>query len=208
MNSLTSAVAAVVTDDAGRVLLCQQSQGQRRWGLPGGRLRRAESPLQAAVRDIREETGMEIEIVDLVGLYQLTGDGWSRRGDDAGAADRRRAAGAEWRPPARRRGRAAAAAGRAGARLPGRVGGAAEATVNAPGRICRLTWHDPGDLPTADDPDHPGARSRTRSPGAPGCCREVRRDTEPDLPEAPSEHGDRQSAGVPRPAGARLLTAG
>ena len=71
MNSLTSAVAAIVTDDAGRVLLCQQSQGHRRWGLPGGKVRENESPVHAAVRDIREETGMEIEMVDLVGLYQL-----------------------------------------------------------------------------------------------------------------------------------------
>jgi len=79
MNSLTSAVGAVITDTAGRVLLCQQSQGHRLWGLPGGKTRNGESPIHAAIRDIREETGMETEIVDLVGLYQLTGDGC---GDD------------------------------------------------------------------------------------------------------------------------------
>ena len=72
MNSLTFAVAAVVTDDAGRVLLCQQRQGRRRWGLPGGRVRTGESPIRAAVRDIREESGMETEIVELVGIYHLT----------------------------------------------------------------------------------------------------------------------------------------
>jgi 8-oxo-dGTP diphosphatase len=75
MNPLTFAVGAVVTDAAGRVLLCQQSQGHRLWGLPGGKIRRGESPVHAAIRDIREETGMETEIVDLVGIYQLTGDG-------------------------------------------------------------------------------------------------------------------------------------
>ena len=73
MNSLTSAVAAVVTDDAGRVLLCQQSQGHRRWGLPGGKVRAAESPVHAAFRDVLEETGMDTELVDLVGIYELTG---------------------------------------------------------------------------------------------------------------------------------------
>jgi 8-oxo-dGTP diphosphatase len=75
MSHLTSAVAAVITDPAGRVLLCQQSQGHRFWGLPGGRVRHDESPWHAAVRDIREETGMETDVVDLVGIYQLTGDG-------------------------------------------------------------------------------------------------------------------------------------
>ena len=79
MNSLTSAVGAVITDEAGRVLLCQQRHGHRLWGLPGGKIRTDEDPIHAAVRDIREETGCETEIVDLVGLYRLTGDGC---GDD------------------------------------------------------------------------------------------------------------------------------
>jgi 8-oxo-dGTP diphosphatase len=79
MNSLTSAVGAVITDDAGRVLLCQQRHGHRFWCLPGGRIRSGESPIHAAIRDIREETGSETEILDLVGLYNLTGDGC---GDD------------------------------------------------------------------------------------------------------------------------------
>src|SRR5262245_9045859 len=52
MSLLTSAVAAVILDPAGRVLLCQQSQGHRLWGLPGGKIRNGESPLHAVVRDI------------------------------------------------------------------------------------------------------------------------------------------------------------
>src|SRR3954452_25405452 len=72
MNSVTSLVAAVIEDPAGRVLLCQQSQGHRLWGLPGGRIRPGESPIHAAVRDIREETGSDVELIDLVGLYTLT----------------------------------------------------------------------------------------------------------------------------------------
>ncbi|MEU5913896.1 NUDIX hydrolase [Micromonospora sp. NPDC047527] len=70
MSTLTWAVAAVVTDDTGRVLLCRQ--GERRYALPGGRLRPAESPVRAALRDIRAETGWEIELVDLVGVYHLS----------------------------------------------------------------------------------------------------------------------------------------
>src|SRR5689334_23267032 len=73
MNSVTSVVAAVIEDPVGRVLLCQQSQGHRLWGLPGGKIKPGESPVHAAVRDIREETGTDVELVDLVGLYTLTG---------------------------------------------------------------------------------------------------------------------------------------
>src|SRR4029453_5186751 len=74
MSLLTSAVAAVIVDPAGRVLLCQQSQGHRLWGLPGGKIRNGESPIHALVRDVREETGTETDVIDLVGLYQLTGE--------------------------------------------------------------------------------------------------------------------------------------
>jgi 8-oxo-dGTP diphosphatase len=71
MSALRWAVAAVVLDQAGRVLLCRQAGAGRRWGLPGGRLRHDESPPQAALREIRAETGWEVELVDLVGLYRL-----------------------------------------------------------------------------------------------------------------------------------------
>ncbi|HEX6497540.1 MAG TPA: NUDIX hydrolase [Micromonosporaceae bacterium] len=73
MNALTYAAAAVIEDDAGRVLLCQQSHGHRLWALLGGKIRDGESPTRAVRRDVYEETGSEIEIVDLVGLYQVTG---------------------------------------------------------------------------------------------------------------------------------------
>jgi 8-oxo-dGTP diphosphatase len=74
-SQVTSAVAAVIEDAAGRVLLCRQAGGHRLWGLPGGKIRAAESPVHAVIRDIREETGLETEIIELVGMYQLTGDG-------------------------------------------------------------------------------------------------------------------------------------
>lgn len=73
MNLISSAVSAVIEDSAGRVLLCQQSQGHQLWGLPGGRVRPGESPISATIRDIREETGIESELIDIVGLYVLTG---------------------------------------------------------------------------------------------------------------------------------------
>jgi 8-oxo-dGTP diphosphatase len=153
MNSLTSAVAAVVTDDAGRVLLCQQSQGHRRWGLPGGRVRQSESPVHAAVRDIREETGMETEIVDLVGIYHLTGDTCGEAMPDVLVHVFR-----------------------------GVVHGA-EATLNAPGRICRLSWHSAADLPQPMTPTTRTAIADALA-GYAGVLRNVQRDVEPEIPDA------------------------
>lgn len=119
MDATSLAVSAVVEDSAGRVLLCQQCQGHRLWGLPGGRIRPGESPIAAVVRDIREETGLESQAVDLVGLYQLTGDGCGDGVPDLLVHVFR-------------------------ARLTG-----GEAAVNAPGRIARVAWYEPEALPTA-----------------------------------------------------------
>ncbi|WP_446216009.1 NUDIX hydrolase [Micromonospora sp. IBHARD004] len=128
MSALTWAVAAVVSDDAGRVLLCRQGRGERRWGLPGGRLRRDESPAAAVLRNIRAETGWEIRVVDLVGLYRL---------GDPGAP-----------PPA---------AGRCGP-LPDVLVHVFRARVTGgtptgdPVGGCHLGWHAPAELPDAVTP--------------------------------------------------------
>lgn len=153
MDSLTSAVAAVITDSAGRVLLCQQSQGHRLWCLPGGRIRLAESPMHAAIRDIRSETGLETCVVDLVGIYQLTGDTCGEHLPDVLMHVFR-----------------------------GTVDGG-EASVNAPGWIARLSWHDPADLPERMTPTARTAISDAVA-GHSGVLREVQRDAEPDIPEA------------------------
>ncbi|NYF54202.1 NUDIX hydrolase [Micromonospora purpureochromogenes] len=72
MSTLTWAVAAVLTDEAGRVLLCRRDRGGR-WALPGGRLHRPGCPTAAVAGEVLRETGCPVEIVDLVGLYHLSG---------------------------------------------------------------------------------------------------------------------------------------
>ena len=70
---LVTAAAAVIHDPSGRVLLIRQNYGQRRWGLPGGRINTGETPVHAVIREVRMETGLETEVVDMVGLYHLCG---------------------------------------------------------------------------------------------------------------------------------------
>lgn len=117
MSSLTSAVAAVITDAGGRVLLCQLSQGHRTWRLPGGKIRNSESPMHAVIRDVMEETGGTAEIIDLVGIYQLTGDACGDCVPDVLVHVFR-----------------------------GRMD-VADVTLNAPGRLRRVAWYDPSSLP-------------------------------------------------------------
>src|SRR5260370_34492617 len=61
-------VFALIFDDQGRVLL-----GLRRdidwWNLPGGGMEAGETVDEALRREVREETGLEVEVGQLVGVY-------------------------------------------------------------------------------------------------------------------------------------------
>ncbi len=62
------AACAIVRDEAGRLLLVRR-QDNGYWALPGGHLDYGESLAQAIVRETREETGLEVQIERLSGLY-------------------------------------------------------------------------------------------------------------------------------------------
>ncbi|MFI2026719.1 NUDIX hydrolase [Streptomyces buecherae] len=67
-NSLVVAASAVVTDDEGRILL-QRRRDNGLWALPGGGMDMTDSLPGCAVREVREETGLDEEITGLVGTY-------------------------------------------------------------------------------------------------------------------------------------------
>ena len=56
--------------DQGRVLLTQREDFEV-WCLPGGQVDDGECITQAAIRETKEEVGLEVELVRLVGLYDL-----------------------------------------------------------------------------------------------------------------------------------------
>jgi 8-oxo-dGTP diphosphatase len=59
---------AVIFDPQGRVLLCHR-RDMDMWNLPGGGLEGSELPTEAVLREVREETGLEVEIERLLGVY-------------------------------------------------------------------------------------------------------------------------------------------
>ncbi len=58
----------VIINKNNEVLLCHR-RDKDIWDIPGGMVERGESPWEGAVREIKEEVGLDIEIVRLVGVY-------------------------------------------------------------------------------------------------------------------------------------------
>ncbi|RAO23954.1 8-oxo-dGTP diphosphatase [Micromonospora noduli] len=67
-SSIVVAVTVFVQDEQGRVLLIQRTDNGL-WALPGGAQDFGEYIAETAVRETREETGVEIEVTGVVGIY-------------------------------------------------------------------------------------------------------------------------------------------
>lgn len=61
---------AVLARD-GRVLLQQRADPERPWGLPGGAMELGETPGDTAIRETKEETGLDVILCGLLGIYTV-----------------------------------------------------------------------------------------------------------------------------------------
>jgi ADP-ribose pyrophosphatase YjhB (NUDIX family) len=66
---LVPATGACIRDEKGRILLLRRSDGENLWGFPGGAIEPGERAADAVVREVREEIGLEVEPVELIGVY-------------------------------------------------------------------------------------------------------------------------------------------
>jgi len=68
-------VGAVIKDDAGRMLLILRGHdpGKGLWSIPGGRIEPGEPDEDAVVREVREETGLEVTCGRLLGSVERPG---------------------------------------------------------------------------------------------------------------------------------------
>ncbi|KJK55863.1 NUDIX hydrolase [Saccharothrix sp. ST-888] len=69
---IVPAVTAFVVNDHGDLLLERRSDNGK-WGMPGGTLEIGENLASAVVREVREETGIDVDVVGLVGTYSNPG---------------------------------------------------------------------------------------------------------------------------------------
>jgi 8-oxo-dGTP pyrophosphatase MutT (NUDIX family) len=67
-NSIVVATSVYVENDEGRVLLILRTDNGL-WAMPGGGMDIGETVLECAFRETREETGVEVVITSLVGIF-------------------------------------------------------------------------------------------------------------------------------------------
>ena len=67
-NRLVPGASAVVLDEAGRILLHRRDDNEL-WSIPGGGMEVGERIADTVVREVREETGLEVEPEAIVGIY-------------------------------------------------------------------------------------------------------------------------------------------
>ncbi|MBB6470570.1 NUDIX hydrolase, partial [Sphaerisporangium rubeum] len=68
-NTHSVSVAGVIIDDRGRALLTQRRDNGH-WEAPGGVLEHHEDILTGLRREVREETGLDIDPITFTGVYK------------------------------------------------------------------------------------------------------------------------------------------
>jgi 8-oxo-dGTP diphosphatase len=61
--------AAAIFNAAGHVLLVRHTYGRLNWELPGGASEPGESVIETAIREVQEETGLDVFPKQLTGVY-------------------------------------------------------------------------------------------------------------------------------------------
>ena len=67
-NSIVPSASAIVTNDEGKILLHRRSDNDL-WAVPGGAMDIGESIGETVVREVKEETGLDVKPEYIIGVY-------------------------------------------------------------------------------------------------------------------------------------------
>jgi mutator protein MutT len=65
---ISAGVDAIIRNERGEILLMQRSDGGT-WDLPGGAVEPGETPSEALRREVQEETGLDVRILGVAGVF-------------------------------------------------------------------------------------------------------------------------------------------
>lgn len=69
------AVGAIVVRDGALLMVRRDGPpAEGLWSIPGGRVEPGEAVLDAVAREVAEETGIEVEVLGLAGVFEVFGD--------------------------------------------------------------------------------------------------------------------------------------
>jgi ADP-ribose pyrophosphatase YjhB (NUDIX family) len=71
-NSIVPSVTTIVRTRVGALLMVHRTDNDL-WSIPGGAMDLGESIADAAVRETKEETGLDVEVTGIVGIYTNPG---------------------------------------------------------------------------------------------------------------------------------------
>jgi 8-oxo-dGTP pyrophosphatase MutT (NUDIX family) len=67
-NSIVPSVTAIVPNERGELLLVHKTDNDL-WALPGGGMDLGESKADTVVREVKEETGIDVAVTGVVGIH-------------------------------------------------------------------------------------------------------------------------------------------
>ncbi|MBN6889447.1 ADP-ribose pyrophosphatase YjhB (NUDIX family) [Cytobacillus horneckiae] len=68
VDCIEAAIAVVIFDEEGRVLL-QKRADTEQWGIPSGHIEIGETIENAVIREVKEETNLDVRVTKLIGVY-------------------------------------------------------------------------------------------------------------------------------------------
>jgi 8-oxo-dGTP diphosphatase len=77
MNKRLQLAGCIIQNINGEILLLHRNTPARtQWELPGGKIDPGENPKSAAIREVKEELGIDVEIVSEAGRHEFNEDGY------------------------------------------------------------------------------------------------------------------------------------